>query len=451
MTASFAEYVASIRKKHTRKGAIRLPMEAEIRSRWNSRVLPRALHTQGAAGAGVYLRDYGRGISAPKVEALALYAEGQGAEGVAHGFWAKAFELTFGSTPTEEERLPLMKSGSGCEAKTCIQPETTQAFVETEKILPNLPDHLQPGKIVTMQPVDAPKDVESYLRDPAFLAQPKRDGERFVVVVGEDGPVWAQTRSGRVVPVSAEWLTPLRNAAERFGAFILDGERYFADADGKEHRTGAQAATANVNRGKPDGKVVERYAVFKALFFKGRDLTGDMELIRIQHGAEIGWTLAGVDRQSFEVLPTADTLETKTALMERQKSEGREGIVLVNLGCKYTGGKAKGDDAPFVRHKFLRTLDVVVTGLTKTTAAGRAFGAIEVSAFSNGELVKLGSVGTGFTQEEARVLAALHQANPGGVVIEIATQGFTEGGQVWHARYLGVRPDKQPRECAVAM
>jgi ATP-dependent DNA ligase len=382
---------------------------------------------------------------------LALYAEGQGAEGIAQGFWEKAFELTFGSTPTEEERLPLIKSGSGREIKTCAQPEATQASAETARIFPGLPDHLQPGKIVTMQPVDAPKEVECYLRDPVFLAQPKRDGERFVVVVGEDGTVWAQTRSGRMVPVSAEWLTPLRNAAECFGAFILDGERYYADADGKEHRTGAQAATANINRGKPDGKVVERYAVFKALFFKGRDLTGNIELVRIQHGAEIGWTLAGMDCESFEVLRTADTPETKTALMERQKSEGREGIVLVNLGCKYTGGKAKGDAAPFVRHKFLRTLDVVVTGLTQTTAAGRSFGAIEVSAFSNGQRVKLGSVGTGFTQDEARELAALHQANPGGVVIEIATQGFTESGQVWHARYLGIRPDKEPTECKVAM
>jgi ATP-dependent DNA ligase len=158
-----------------------------------------------------------------------------------------------------------------------------------------------------------------------------------------------------------------------------------------------------------------------------------------------------MDRQIFEVLPTADTPETKTDLMEKQKSERREGIVLVRFGCKYTGGKSNGDDAPFVRHKFLRTLDVVVTGLTRTTAAGRKFGSITVSSFSNGELQNLGSVGTGFTQEEAHVLTELHRANPGGVVIKIATQGFTEKGQVLHARYIGIRTDKKPIDCEVAL
>jgi hypothetical protein len=36
---------------------------ADIRSRWASRIIARDLHTQGAAGAATYLRDYGKGIS----------------------------------------------------------------------------------------------------------------------------------------------------------------------------------------------------------------------------------------------------------------------------------------------------------------------------------------------------------------------------------------------------
>jgi hypothetical protein len=43
-----------------------------------------------------------------------------------------------------------------------------------------LPPHLQPGKIVTMQPVDAPPGVSrlTYINSDRWIGMPKRDGER---------------------------------------------------------------------------------------------------------------------------------------------------------------------------------------------------------------------------------------------------------------------------------
>ena len=107
-----------------------------------------------------------------------------------------------------------------------------------------------------------------------------------------------------------------------------------------------------------------------------------------------------------------------------------------------------------MRVKFLRTLDVVVTGLTPTTVAGRPFGAIEVAAYVDGRLTPLGVVGTGFTAAQAAELRRRHQANPGRIVIEIVFQGLTEKGQVFHARLKGddldfIRDNKRPEECVL--
>lgn len=452
MSASFVEYIEGIRGRHMKKNGIKLPMESEILSRWNSRILPRNLNAQGAEGAAIYLRDYGRGISAAKCEALALYAEKEGWKNFALGFWARGYELTCGEKPSPKEWSEVEgKNGGGKERARAVPAFATAEKEQIPASFPSLPEHLIPGKIVTMQPVDAPREIEDYLHDPAFLAQPKRDGERTVIAVEADGSSLAQKRSGRTEEVSPEWKKALKIVAEKHGAFVLDGERYFQDAFGKEHRSGAQAATANLKGGKPEGDVVERYAVFKALFEGGRDLTVQMEVRRVETGFILARELEEIDPRSFEALPTCSTLPTKNKLLERQRIEGREGIVLVKWDCKYIGGKTNGRDAPYVRHKFLKTLDVIVTGLTKTTAAGRAFGAINVAAYSNGKLTPLGSVGTGFTQMQAKMLAELDDANPGRIVIEIVTQGFTEGGQIWHGRYMDVRKDKKPEDCEIVL
>jgi ATP-dependent DNA ligase len=450
MAVSFVAYIEGVRSNNTKNGVIKLPMATEIKERWNSRVITRKLHDQGVTGAELYLRDYGRGISAKKCEALALYAESEGAKNFALGFWAKGLELSFGCRPSIEELAKLTgKNGNGSHSHAKESPSTASEMKLENPGFESLPKHLIPGKVVTMQPVDAPRDVEEYLRDPAFLAQPKRDGNRMVIAVDVDGSALAQKRSGNIEPVSPAWQSAFREMAKKHGPFVLDGERYFQDVFGKEHRTGSQAATANKNGGQPDGEVLERYAVFKALFVGGRDLTGEPEIRRLEIGAFLAHELEEIDTRSFESLPTCSTLPAKQDLLEQQKAEGREGIILVRNDCRYTGGKTNGKDAPFVRYKFTQTVDVFITGLTKTAVAGRAFGAIEVAAYCNGELTPLGSVGTGFTQVQANHLADLHAAHPGRVVIEITTQGFTEGGKVWHARFMEVRTDKKPEDCEV--
>ncbi len=68
-------------------------ISADIRERWNNRIVQRELHLMGEAGAVQYLADYGRGIGTAKVISFALCAESEGYPEMAFGFWKRAFEL----------------------------------------------------------------------------------------------------------------------------------------------------------------------------------------------------------------------------------------------------------------------------------------------------------------------------------------------------------------------
>ncbi len=62
-------------------------ISADIRERWNNRIVQRGLHLMGEAGAVQYLSDYGRGIGTAKVISFALCAESEGYPEMAIGFW----------------------------------------------------------------------------------------------------------------------------------------------------------------------------------------------------------------------------------------------------------------------------------------------------------------------------------------------------------------------------
>lgn len=421
------------------KRATKKKIPADIVERWQSRIIARGLHTQGEAGARQYLADYGRGIAAPKVILLALQAEAQGAVEMALGFWKKAYTLETGNTPESTDTLPTPASAA---------PSAAPAVTLTHAAAPEvagLPPHLQPGAVVTMQPIDAPHDRITYINDPSYWGQPKRDGNRLVITATRVRVAY-QSRSTKLKETpNTQMDAALRRAAQEQGVFVLDGELYYADALGGEHRTGAQAATANIRLGEGEVVPQARYAIFKALFFNGQDLTPEPEAERITSGERIGGWLEEHAPDFFEVVPTARTEEEKRALVARQQAEGREGEVWVRADVPYTGGK--DSRGVMVRTKYLQELDVIITHLTPTTAAGRPFGAIEVGAYRDGKLTPLGAVGTGYTLDQMREIAAQHAATPGRVVITVACQGFTEADQLWHGRFVDFNDHVLPEEC----
>jgi len=414
---NITEYIES--KRNAKK---KIP--TEIRERWNNRIVQRSLQLMGVAGAVQYLADYGRGISTAKVVSFALCAESEGYPEVALGFWQKAFELETGET------TPAKLSSQAS------SPTSTSTISTNPSIVSELPLHLQPGRIVTMQPVDAPHNRAYYIESTEYWGQPKRDGNRVVVVATKE-KIYYQSRSTNMrEQPSIEINQALLEAATQLGTFVLDGELYYRSVTGSEHRTGAQAATVNIAAGAATTAPVPVYAIFKGLWLSGRDLTIATEAERIAAGEEIGKYLSVF----FEVVPTARTQAEKAALASQQQSEEREGEVWVLKDCTYVGGKDTRTSA-MVRTKYCLELDLVITDLSLTKVAGRPFSAITVAQNVEGKLVPMGSVGTGFNQEDMQEIAHRHAANPGGVKITVLSQGFTENGKLWHGRYIGFCED----------
>ena len=125
---------------------------AEINERWNARIVQRSLHLMGEDGAAQYLSDYGKSIAAPKCILLALKSEEEGYPKMADGFWAKAYELEYMATP-----IRTVSDVGNLQVKQVTEAKPV--------IVSKLPVHLQPGKIVTMQPTDALHDREYYILD----------------------------------------------------------------------------------------------------------------------------------------------------------------------------------------------------------------------------------------------------------------------------------------------
>ncbi|MBD2385808.1 ATP-dependent DNA ligase [Cylindrospermum sp. FACHB-282] len=408
-------------KRNTNK---RIP--AEIRERWNNRILQRSLHLMGTAGAIQYLADYGRGIALPKVVNLAICAESEGYPDMALGFWNKAFELETGEKTTS----PITSTHSDA---------TTTKTQKTLTLVKDLPPHLQPGHIVTMQPVDASSRTY-YINSPDYWGQPKRDGNRLIVIATKK-QIYYQSRSTRIKEQpSIEINQALLEAATQLGSFVLDGELYYRSVTLSEHRTGSQAATVNIAAGAANIPPTPVYAIFKSLWFSGKDLTTVTEAERIAAGEEIGKCLQA---DFFEVVPTARTSQEKAELASKQQLEAREGEIWLLKNCTYIGGKDTRTLA-IVRTKYCVELDLVITGLTSKNDPSRPFSAIMVAQEKEGKLVPMGLVGTGFTQQDMLEIVRRHGANPGGVKITVRTQGLTESGKLWHGRYVGFCEENEP-------
>lgn len=406
-------------------------ISADIRERWNNRIVQRELHLMGEAGAAQYLSDYGRGIGTAKVIGFALCAESEGYPEMAMGFWKRAFELETGEKP-----IALSTPNNSTTTLAPTKKPTAAPKIETvnNPVVAELPPNLQPGRIVTMQPVDAPSDRTYYIENPEYWGQPKRDGNRVVIVATQD-KVYYQSRSTnlRQQPSIAIEKALIETAA-KIGTFVLDGELYYKSHSGSEHRTGAQAATVNIDSGFPTVQPYAIYAIFKCLFFKGNDLTILAESERIAAGVEVGEMLANLSNE-FEIVPISRTQSEKSLLAKQQESENREGEVWVLHNSPYIGGKDI-KKFPMVRTKYCLEFDLFIVGLTATKVAGRPFSAIKVAQEIDGKLVPMGTVGTGFSGEEMQEIARRYEVDPKSVKIKVRSQGLTESGKLWHARFL---------------
>jgi ATP-dependent DNA ligase len=438
-----ASTLSQYRVQHSRD-----TINIDIAERWANRVRPRNLN--GRYGGEQYLADYGRSIGAKKCIGLARMAETQMDFEMANVFWEKAYELETGTYArfnpgANHQAMDVAVNGA---REALVMQTTVQQTSLGEQVTPIVaqflqevnnhtwPEGMAPGHLVTMQPKDAPSEREHYISSEIHWGQPKRDGNKLVVFAAENR-VEYQSRSLRVHPTPpvAKMHQLFLLAAKEFGDFVLEGELYYWDKDGKEHRTGAQAATANIELGFPNIAPVSKFAAFQCLFFNNQDLRQKVFKDRVYYCEGIMDFLVKANPYYFDKLPTAKTANEKLLLATQQRQEEREGEVWYMFNATYLPGKSFAS----VRTKYIQEMEVYITGLTATTAEGHEFGAIEVINPENGH--DLGSIGTGFSREDKREIMNrfLHTQNHGGNVrIKVAYQGLTETRKLWHARFLEI-------------
>ena len=152
-----------------------------------------------------------------------------------------------------------------------------------------------------------------------------------------------------------------------------------------------------------------------------------------------------------------------SALLERARSDGWEGLIAKRVSSKYEPGRRSSH---WLKLKVVLEQEFVIGGFTESSAAGRTgFGALLVGYYDDGELRYAGKVGTGFDHKTlAAIRATLDElrldespfvdaprardnrwADPL-LVAQVGYGEWTRDGRLRHPRFLGLRHDKDARD-----
>ena len=198
--------------------------------------------------------------------------------------------------------------------------------------------------------------------------------------------------------------------------------------------------------------------------------------------------LLHLDGAELRSLPLTTRKDTLARLIERlpdrspirlSESLTEPGATLLHHACKMglEGIISKKGDAPYrsgrgrewIKSKCSDRQELVVAGVTPSTADHRAVGALVLGFYDKGKLRYAGRTGTGFTRETARTLfrklmtlrtdQSPFQTVPTeergarkpiwvrpNVVVEVNFRGWTHGDRIRQASFQGVREDKAAKD-----
>lgn len=242
-----------------------------------------------------------------------------------------------------------------------------------------------------LSPLDE-QELERLLRDDAYAAERKHDGERRILVV-EGGVARGGNRMGQSVALPAK----LAKAVAGFPDVVLDGEQ-----------------------------IGDAFHFWDMLEYKGVDLRKRP----LEH------RLAALDAGKFDVTglvirsETARGEEAKRRLLADTLAASGEGIVLKRLDAAYDPGKP-GGQASWRKYKFWHSLSAIVEGAKK----GRS---VSLSLLDDeGGKVHVGGV----------TIPANHPIPEPGTVAEIRYLYAFEGGGLHQPIYTGARADIPASDC----
>jgi bifunctional non-homologous end joining protein LigD len=284
-----------------------------------------------------------------------------------------------------------------------------------------------------------------------WLYEVKWDGYRAITRVA-GGEATLTSRRGN--DLSARFASARRGveAAVRTPDCVLDGEVCALDERGRSSFSAMQ-------QGKPDTPIV--YYVFDVLEMDGESLL-DRPLVERRERLE-----SLLDRRSKDVR-VSETFEDGRALYEAAMKEGLEGVMAKRVDSRYLPGKRTRE---WLKVKTHGHQEFVIAGYTRGQGrrSGR-FGSLVLGVHRGRELVYVGNVGTGFTEDEIdrllKLLRPLEREEPPFTVVpkmpkvrkgdvvwveprlvcEVEFAEWTHDGRLRAPVYLGLREDKSAEE-----
>jgi bifunctional non-homologous end joining protein LigD len=290
---------------------------------------------------------------------------------------------------------------------------------------------------------------------PQWSYEFKWDGVR-VLSLFAGGPPDLFARSGAVVTAAYPEIADLHLPE----GTLLDGEMVVLDEQGRPSFT-KLAERMHVREKERAARLAitapVTYMIFDLLFHDGQDYTGLPYLARRERLEELG-----LDGERWMVPPSfGDGAATEAAARENRL----EGVVAKRSDSVYLPGTRSPD---WIKVKFDRTGDYVIGGWR---AGVRKLGGLLVGVPTPDGLAFRGRVGGGIgAAAEKELLAALepladqsspfapgavpredsrgaHWVRPG-LVVEVRYGNRTPDGRLRFPRFLRIRDDKSPEECA---
>lgn len=272
----------------------------------------------------------------------------------------------------------------------------------------------------------------------------KWDGYRVAVHI-EPARVRILTRRGY------DWthrFPAIERAAEalRPTTMILDGEIVVLDEQGRPDFGMLQQALGGVGRGAVAAAAI-LYA-FDLLYYDGRDIRALPQRERRQ-------MLEGVFSSPRGAILLSEEVQADGAELLRVACEhGLEGIISKNREKPYRSGSRSGD---WLKITCSRRDSFLIVGFEPSEALPSAIARLLLAARRAGELVYVGSVGTGFTDKEAfalrKVLSEIATDSPAVslkrkgmiftepvLVAEVQYRAWTREGKLRHPSFKGLRP-----------
>jgi bifunctional non-homologous end joining protein LigD len=306
--------------------------------------------------------------------------------------------------------------------------------------------------------------VEKPFDDPEWLFEIKWDGYRAVSFL-QDGKVRLVSRNQNELTGEFPELHELSKLIKAKNA-VLDGEVVALDEQGRasfslmQQRTGIRKGGRRVGA-RRELQIV--YYIFDLLYVDGYDL----RQVALEQRKQV---LAQMIAPS-ELVRYSDHFPQGLALFEVAKQKGLEGILAKKRASHYKERRNR----EWLKIKVTQTVDCVVGGYTDPEGSRQYFGSIVLGLYDErGRLIHVGQAGTGFNQAMLKEIwhvlkeletnrspfygdvdaAHVHWVKPERVA-EIKftewTHETTEGGMKLRAPvFLGLREDKDPKECTFA-